>query len=339
VLPRVLSVDPRASETTWGPALAEAVRLLREGRLVAFPTETVYGLGARALDPEAVARIFAAKGRPETHPLIVHVGGAVEARSLVGEWSDRAERLARAFWPGPLTLVVPRGLRIPALVGGGGDSIAVRAPANPVARALLARLAEPVAAPSANRYQSISPTLAEHVVKSLGDRVDLVLDGGACEAGIESTVVDVRGKRARILRPGAVGVEALRAMEPDIESQASVVSRDQVHLSPGMDARHYAPRARLVLAPTRDAAVRLAAQRARHERVGLLVRGPVEAHAAEDVRVLPDEPVAFAASLFAALHSLDDGGTEVIVVEAVPGDEAWCAVADRLTRGAAEGAV
>ncbi len=309
--------------------------MLEAGGLVAFPTETVYGLGASALDARAVLSIFEAKGRPATHPLIAHVTDGAAARALVGGWPERAERLARAFWPGPLTLVVPRGERIPAVVGGGGDSVAVRAPANRVARALLARVAFPIAAPSANRYQSISPTRAEHVVKSLGDRVDLVIDGGACEKGIESTVVDVRGPRARVLRPGALGVEALRAVEPDVETVAAAPEPAEVHLSPGMDARHYAPRARLVLVETRDGAVREARDRARDARVGLVVRGAVDGANAEiDVRRLADDPEAFAASLFATLHALDDAGVDVIVVEAVPPGEAWWAVADRLQRGA-----
>jgi L-threonylcarbamoyladenylate synthase len=332
--PRVLRIDPRASEAAWAPALDEAAAVLQRGGLVAFPTETVYGLGGRALDAGAAARIFAAKGRPETHPLIVHILGADDARALVGEWSARADRFARAFWPGPLTLVVERGERIPAIVGGGGSSIAVRAPASRVARALIARLGEPIAAPSANRYQSISPTLAEHVVKSLGDRVDLVLDGGACDAGIESTVLDVRGERARVLRPGALGVEALRAIAPDVEAAPLVVAGDESRASPGMDARHYAPRARLVLVSGRREAVQAARDEARMRRTGLVARGPAEARDV-DVRVLPDDPVGYAAALFATLHALDDAGAEVIVVEAVPDAESWWAVADRLRRGAA----
>jgi L-threonylcarbamoyladenylate synthase len=327
------------AEAAWSSALDEAVAILRRGELVAFPTETVYGLGGRALDAAAALRIFAAKGRPRTHPLIVHVEGESDARELASHWSERAERLARAFWPGPLTLVVPRGARIPAVVAGGGDSIAVRAPAHPVARALIRRLGEPIAAPSANRYQSISPTLAEHVVKSLGDSVGLVLDGGACDAGIESTVVDVRGTHPRILRPGALGIAALRAIAPDIEGSSAAVPEDVSRASPGMDARHYAPRARVVLVETRDQAVQeaqaLAEARGGGTRVGLVVRGVIAATRTRgdfDVRVLPDEPVAYAAALFATLHALDDAGANAIVVEAVPMAEAWLAVADRLAR-------
>jgi L-threonylcarbamoyladenylate synthase len=316
--------------------IALAVRLLREGKLVAFPTETVYGLGARALDAAAVARVFEAKGRPPSHPLIAHVSGEAAARELAREWSERASRLAKTFWPGPLTLVVPRASHVPAVVAGGGDSIAVRAPAHPVARALIEALGEPIAAPSANRYQTLSPTRAEHVVKSLGDRVDLVLDGGACESGIESTVVDVRGPRARVLRPGALSMAALRAIEPDIEVAEGVVAEDQDRASPGMDPRHYAPRARVVLVESRQAAVAEAVARAGGGLVGLVVRGAVHAElrAAIDVRMLPDSPEGYGAVMFATLHALDDAGVTAIVVEAVPDGEAWWAVADRLKRAA-----
>ncbi|HSN34083.1 MAG TPA: L-threonylcarbamoyladenylate synthase, partial [Ideonella sp.] len=168
------------------PAIAEAAALLRAGELVAFPTETVYGLGGRALDPAALARIFAAKGRPPTHPLIAHVTSPAEAAALSSAWDARAERLAERFWPGPLTLVVPRAPSVPAALSGGKPTVAVRAPAHPVAQALLAALGEPIAAPSANRYQTVSPTTAAHVVRSLGDAIPLVLDGGRCQAGLES---------------------------------------------------------------------------------------------------------------------------------------------------------
>ena len=332
---RVLTVDPVRPD----PAiLAEAARVLREGGLVAFPTETVYGLGARGLDSKAVAKIFAAKGRPTTHPLILHVEGEAQAEAVSGEWSARASLLARAFWPGPLTLVVPRAAHVPAAVAGGegAPSIAVRAPAHPVARALLAAFGEPVAAPSANRYQSLSPTTAEHVRKSLGDAVDLILDGGACAAGIESTVVDVRGASARVLRPGALDVASLRAVLPELvlPSSPSPLAEGASRPSPGMDPRHYAPHAPLVVVEGRAEALRLATLHARSERVGLVVRGPLGAtHASIDVRILPGTPAGYAHALFATLHALDDAGVTRIVVEAVPPGDAWWAVADRLRRG------
>jgi L-threonylcarbamoyladenylate synthase len=321
---RLVAIDPRAPEAA---VLAEAVLVLRRGGLVAFPTETVYGLGGRALDPASIARVFEAKGRPRAHPLIAHVVGEGDARPLAAEWSARASRLARAFWPGPLTLVVPRAPSVPAEVAGGGDSIAVRAPAHPVARALIAALGEPIAAPSANRYQSISPTRAEHVVKSLGDRVDLVLDGGPCAAGIESTVVDVRGDVARVLRPGALSIAALRAVEPGIvAAAASVAAEDAQRPSPGMDPRHYAPRTPLTLVSGSFPAV---------EGAGAILRAPRELPIdPARVRVLGDDPESYAAGLYAALHELDELGLARILVEAPPDGEAWDAVRDRLKRAA-----
>lgn len=337
--PRVVSLDPRAPEEAWRAPLEEACSILRAGGLVAFPTETVYGLGGRALDPEALGKIFDAKGRPRTHPLIAHVVAEAGAKALASDWSERAARLAHTFWPGPMTLVVPRAGHVPPVLTGGGDSVAVRAPGHRIARALIATLGEPIAAPSANRYQSISPTCAAHVVKSLGARVDLVLDGGACEAGIESTVVDVRGERARVLRPGALSVAALRAIEPDLEAADAVASEDAARPSPGMDARHYAPHARVVLAASRSEALAAAREGAAAGTVGLVVRGDVRAAVSVapgvDTRVLPDDPAGYAAALFATLHALDDAGVRLIVLEAVPEGDAWWAVADRLRRASA----
>jgi L-threonylcarbamoyladenylate synthase len=332
-LPRVLVVDAHRPDAR---VVSEAAAALREGRLVALPTETVYGLAARALDPSAVARIFAAKGRPVHHPLIVHVLDEEGARSLAASWPPGASALARAFWPGPLTLVVERAAHLDAAVAGGGDSIALRAPSHAVARAVIAALGEPVAAPSANRYQGLSPTTAAHVVKELGARVDLVLDAGACEAGIESTVVDVRGARARVLRPGALSVAALRGVVPELDAEVTAVGSCAPRASPGMGSRHYAPRARLVLAPSLDAAwARAAELTADGGTTGLVVREALGTTGASVVvRVLPADPDGYAHALFGALHELDDAGVAAIVVHEVPAGEAWWAVADRLHRAA-----
>ena len=333
-MPSLLAVDPRCPET--GP-IALAARVLRAGGLVAFPTETVYGLGALALDERALARVYVAKGRPTHHPLIAHVENDAQARALARAWPEAATRLAMAFWPGALTLVVERAAHVPAAVAGGAESIAVRVPSHPVARALLAELREPLAAPSANRYQGLSPTTAAHVVKELGDRVDLVLDGGPCDAGIESTVVDVRGHPPRVLRPGAVGVEALMAVAPDLHTPHDDPAAGDRRPSPGMDARHYAPRARLLLAPTRDEAVSMARSLAEREGrpVGLIVRTPSEERDSPALleKTLPSEASDYARLLFATLHDLDDAGVYAIVVQAVPDEPAWWAVADRLARG------
>jgi L-threonylcarbamoyladenylate synthase len=312
------------------------VAILRRGGLVAFPTETVYGLGARALDPAALLRVFVAKGRPATHPLIAHVLGREDARALAAEWSDATDHLAAAFWPGPLTLVVPRAAGVPSELTGGGPSVGLRAPSHPVARALLHALGEPIAAPSANRYQTLSPTTAAHVAESLGDRVDMILDGGPCMDGIESTVVEMHPDGPRILRPGALDFPTLAAVEPRLLDVAPVtISSDTAHPAPGMDRRHYAPRATLVLATTREAAVTEALQRAaRGERIGLLLLGPLDSSSPAGgprVRALGPEPRRYAHELFAALHELEDG--DAILVEPVPAGPAWDAIRDRLQRG------
>jgi L-threonylcarbamoyladenylate synthase len=336
-VPRVLAVDPQAPDPA---AIAEAVRVLRAGGLVALPTETVYGLAGRALDEASVARIYAAKSRPAHHPLIAHVLDETRARSLAASWPERATTLARLFWPGPLTLVVDRAPAVPAAVAGGADSIAIRAPSHPVARAVIGELGEPVAAPSANRYQGLSPTTAAHVVKELGDAVDLVLDAGPCDAGIESTVVDVRDDPPRVLRPGAIDVAALRRVLPGIEAHTDSIRGSSPRLSPGMDARHYAPRARLILADTWVEAQRIAYGLAgTGARVGLVTYEKRTTSVREErvlVRTLPRDPAQYARLLYRTLHDLDDAGVDAIVVQGVPGDDAWWAVADRLRRGSTE---
>jgi L-threonylcarbamoyladenylate synthase len=340
---RVLVVNPLAPDAG---VVAEAANVLRQGGLVAIPTETVYGLGARALDERAVARVFAAKGRPAHHPLIAHVTGERQAAELAASWPPHAARLAEAFWPGPLTLVVERAPHVSAAVAGGGDSLAVRAPSHPVAQAVIAALGEPIAAPSANRYQGLSPTKAEHVIRQLGDVVDLVLDAGPCDAGIESTVLDVRHEPPCVLRPGAVGLAALRAVLPEVEARLERVDGAAPRASPGMDMRHYAPRARLLLAQTwgeaRRIAYRFASEGARvgvvvHEGETPLVSSlPDDGDRALIVRTMPREPTQYARALFGTLHDLDDAGVDVIVVQGVPADEAWWAVADRLARAQTE---
>jgi L-threonylcarbamoyladenylate synthase len=336
-VPRVVVVDASAPDEG---VLAEAVRVLRGGGLVAMPTETVYGLAARALDEHALARVYAVKGRPAHHPLIAHVENEEQARALAASWPVRASRLAAAFWPGPLTVVVDRASHVPASVSGGGPSIALRAPAHPVALALLAALGEPVAAPSANRFQGLSPTTAGHVVKQLGDAVDLVLDAGPCEAGIESTVVDLRPSRPRVLRPGALDLAALRSVLPDLDAPAENVRGDEARVSPGMEARHYAPRARLHLSDTWEEARRTAQGLASTgARVGLVTHEPgISLLSLEHVltRSLSGDPAQYARLLYGTLHELDDAGVDHIVVQSVPRDERWWAVSDRLRRGSTE---
>jgi L-threonylcarbamoyladenylate synthase len=333
---RVLVVDARAPDAG---IIAEAAQVLRRGGLVAMPTETVYGLAARALDEHAVARVYAAKGRPSHHPLIAHVANEAQARGLAAAWPARASRLARAFWPGPLTVIVDRAADVPAAVSGGGPSIALRAPSHRVALALLAALGEPLAAPSANRFQGLSPTTARHVVKQLGDAVDLVLDAGPCEAGIESTVIDLRPARARVLRPGALDLAALRGLLPDLETRVESVRGDQPRAAPGMESRHYAPRARLRVADTGEEARRIACHHAgAGEQVGLVTHEPGRPVRVGGVlaRTLPSDPALYARLLYGTLHELDDAGVDLIVVQSVPQEEAWWAVSDRLRRGSTE---
>ena len=337
----------RASASDAG-AIEHAAALIREGRLVAFPTETVYGLGARADDREAVLRIFAAKGRPPTNPLIVHVPDAECARALASAWPEAARALAAAFWPGPLTLVVKRRAGEGAIVDActaGGPTAALRVPSHPIALGLLHAAGVPIAAPSANRSTAISPTTAEHVLKSLGDAVDLVLDGGptgdpaAVSAfGIESTIVDVTRDPAVLLRPGAIPLASLRAHAEVVDRGAQIVAEGERATAPGAQARHYAPSARVVLLGEPSLAEEVEVHRARGERVGVIVRARArapESITGAHVEVLPADPKGYAAALYAALHRLEDARCEVIVIAEVPADAAWLAVRDRLRRAAA----
>jgi L-threonylcarbamoyladenylate synthase len=322
-----------------GPdAIAEAAAVLEAGGLVAFPTETVYGLGARADRAEAVRGIFAAKGRPPTNPLIVHVAGVAAARALAADWPIAAERLALAFWPGPLTLVVSRrpGVVVDE-VTAGGDTVAVRVPSHPVARALLEACRLPIAAPSANRSARISPVTAEHVLKGLDGRIDVVLDGGRTPRGIESTIVDVTRAPAVVLRHGAVPLGAVEGIVAVVDRAAAVTREGERADAPGSQERHYAPKAHVVLAVAGAADAEADARRAAGERVGVIVRGPERpARGAVGLRVaLPEDAPGYAAGLYAALHQLDDAACDAIVVEAVPDDPAWAAVRDRLRRASA----
>lgn len=327
-----LVVDPSSPDPT---RVARAAEVLRGGGLVAFPTETVYGLGARADDAAAVAAIFAAKGRPAWNPLIVHVLDVPAAQGIVRVWPAHAEALARAFWPGPLTLVLPRDpSRVPDAVTGGGDAVAVRAPSHPVARALLAAAGLPVAAPSANRFQQLSPVTADHVMKSLGGRIPMVLDGGRCPHGIESTVVDLTGTTPAVLRFGALSLADLARVVPGITARVGVTEGEGA-ASPGTARRHYAPAAHLVVvARGRGDEAREALRAEGGGPVGLVRYG---GSAADDplARALPEDPAGYGAELYAALHALDDAGAARTVLEAPPDEAGWEAVRDRIRRAEA----
>ena len=314
------------------PVAAEierAVALLGAGELVAFPTETVYGLGADASNPAALARIFAAKGRPRSHPLIVHLSGLAAARDWASELPDAAARLAGAFWPGPLTLVLPRSSRVPDAVTGGQSSVALRVPAHPVARALLAAFGRGIAAPSANRYGRISPTRAADVRAELGDRVAMVLDGGDCTVGLESTIVACLDGRVTLLRPGSIS----RSQVADVVGQVDDPGADAPR-TPGGARSHYAPGTPLsvVEAPRLHEAVEGAL--AEGLRVAVLARSAPMTVSGVAWRRMPTEAPAYGRALYAALRELDAAGAGRILVEAVPDGEAWAAVADRLARAA-----
>lgn len=330
--PRILPINAERPERG---ALEQAAAVLRGGGLVAFPTETVYGLGANALDPVAVARIYSAKGRPPFNPIITHVASVSQARTLVADWPEVADRLAAAFWPGPLTLVLPRHPRVPEIVTAGGPSVAVRLPAHPVARALIEVAELPVAAPSANRSSAVSPTTAEHVAKSLGSRVDLILDAGATQVGIESTVVDLTGERPVVLRPGPIGPGQLADVVGPLGEAAPVAPGTAPRPSPGLLDRHYAPHARVQLFPAHEhqaIAEQLHRAMARNQVVGGLLLS-VDLPGQHMLR-MPAEPAEYARALYAALHQLDDLGCQLVVVESVPPGIFWGGVRDRLIRAA-----
>jgi L-threonylcarbamoyladenylate synthase len=309
-------------------AIARAAEAVRAGGLVAFPTETVYGLGANALNAAAVARIFDAKGRPATNPIIVHVASVNEAKQLVTAWPESAQRLADRFWPGPLTLVLRKAPHVPDLVTANGPTVALRIPAHPVALALLKACNFPLAAPSANRSAELSPTLPEHVLRSLGDRIDLLLDAGPTSGGLESTVLDMTTDPPLLLRPGLVTITELEALLGPIQRDTHP---DQgIARSPGQMPRHYAPRTKLDL--TRDSAPHVSALAAQGLRVGWLTHLDVETPVTVLRILLPADTVSYAAQLYAALHQLDDAGLDRIVVETPPGGDDWLAVHDRLRR-------
>ncbi len=303
--------------STFNDEIKRAAELLRAGRLVAFPTETVYGLGANALDPKAVRRIYEAKGRPSSSPLIVHVTDVAMARTLARHWPPAAQKLAQAFWPGPLTIVVPKVAAIPDEVTGGLDTVGLRVPAHPVALALLKAAAIPIAAPSANRFTQLSPSRAEHVRQSLGDRVDLILDGGPTDVGIESTVISVVGDVPLLLRPGMVSRAQLEAVLGPI-NVAGIVDDGVAHPSPGMHHTHYAPRTTLRIGMPPNA------------ECGYLWH--TEQRAAKQQIHLPPEPAVYAAGLYNALHQLDELALPVIYVEPVPAGDDWDGIRDRLSR-------
>lgn len=310
-----------ASETE----ILQAAQVIRDGGLVAFPTETVYGLGANALDADAVDRIYRAKGRPAHAPLIVHVATVEQARALAAEWPPQADALAAAFWPGPLTLVVRKLAVIPDRVTAGLPTVGLRIPSHPVARALLEAAGVPIAAPSANRFMGVSPTEAAHVRASLGQAADVVLEGGASEVGLESTVLSVVAEPPLLLRLGMIRREQMEAIIGPVmvgvpESQPSGAA----HAAPGMHARHYSPRTPLLVVTEGDPSPEgRCFTLAWRERKG-----------SADLLPMPQDPDGYARELYRALHLADASGASFILVEAPPTGPAWEAIWDRLHRAA-----
>jgi L-threonylcarbamoyladenylate synthase len=321
--------------------LERAADMLRAGGLVAIPTETVYGLAADALDAEAVAGIFRAKGRPSTNPLIVHVSDVAMARALAGGWPPAAEAIAENLWPGPVTVVVPRGPSIPDIVTAGGPTVALRCPDHRLARRLIEKVGRPLAAPSANRSEAVSPTTAAHVLESLGNRIDLILDAGPCGRGIESTVVDCTVEPPRILRPGPLARERLEAVVGTAVAwpDAPIDTAAEPVRSPGQQSKHYAPRTPLDMPA--DPPAHVAALLAAGTRVGWMTQAAAEppvrqlAGSRELVIVpMPADPDDYARLLYATLRALDQRELGRIVVDPVPDTDAWRAIYDRLSRAA-----
>lgn len=338
---RVLAVDSREPESS---VVETAAAIIRRRGLVAFPTETVYGLGADATDAEAVAKIFAAKRRPTTDPLIVHIADASDLDSIATNVSPLARKLAEAFWPGPLTLVLERGERIPAEVSAGLDTVAVRLPAHAVAVALIRAAHTPIAAPSANLFSRPSPTQAKHVSQDLDGRVELILDGGPTAVGLESTVLDLTVDPPAVLRPGGVSIEAIRELIPDVAYAARHVDAGEAVSSPGMLLKHYSPRAEVRLfVGERDAVLERMRQEAAVVTPGQTVGVMATSEDADALAHIPQVVIGsnlneVGHNLFDGLRQLDDLGVEIVLVRAPVREGVGETIWDRLYR-AAEGRV
>jgi L-threonylcarbamoyladenylate synthase len=330
---------------THTPALFEAAvkrvaDLLQAGGVVALPTETVYGLAANALDETAVARIFQIKGRPANNPVIVHVSSIEMAKRCVSDWSANADKLAKAFWPGPLTLVLPRAKAVPDAVTAGGATVGVRWPGHPFMQAVIRRCDFPLAAPSANLSSRVSPTNAGHVRQQLGDKIAVIVDGGQSQVGIESTVLDLTVSPPGLLRPGMIHIQSLAAVCGEVQNtKYKIQNPDSALRSPGLLKKHYSPKARLVVLSWRNDAD-LNSQLLTFNRP--ISTCHIIAHTTipsgeyfAQVSVIPHDAEAFARAIYAELHRCDEAGAEWIVVEAPPETPAWSAIADRLQRAAA----
>ncbi len=332
------AILPTHTPGLFNQAVLQTARLLRSGGVAAVPSETVYGLAANAFSPEAVRGIYRAKGRPSTNPLIVHVATAAMARACASDWPKLAELLARHFWPGPLTLVVPRSSMIPDIVAAGGQTVGLRWPSHAFFQSLIRECGFPLAAPSANPSDQLSPTTAEHVMAGLGERIPLIVDAGPCAVGIESTVVDVTGKRPRILRPGIISADQI-AQATGLIADESTTDPEGALRSPGQLSRHYSPKARLeIWSWDSDAELldRVTRESIHPERLFVLThsRVPTESIPAQ-ISFMPDDPEAFARALYGYLHECDDRSGALVVIEKLPIGSAWDGIRDRIQRASA----
>ena len=327
---------PTHTAELFQSAVERATELLRAGELVALPTETVYGLAANALNAGAVGRVFEVKGRPPENPVIVHVANTEMAQRCASHWPDLADKLARAFWPGPLTIVLPRSREIPDVVTAKGATVGLRWPSHPFMQAVIRACGFPLAAPSANPSGLVSPTNAEHVRKTLGDKIPLIVDGGQAQVGIESTVIDLSVEPPQLLRPGMIHAESLMAVAG--QSIHNPKGASEMLKSPGLLPRHYAPKAKVLIRSWQDETElkRLHAERGmRREQTHIIAHTRIPSDATYGrVSVIPHDPEAFARALYAELHRCDEEGAEWIVIEALPATPEWQAIADRLQRAA-----
>ncbi len=332
--PMTATVLPTYTAGLFQTAVTRAADMLRAGEVVALPTETVYGLAANALDAKAVAKIFAIKGRPAHNPIIVHVANVQLAKRCVTDWPAAAEQLAKSFWPGPLTLVLPKSGAIPDLVTAGGATVGVRWPSHPFIQAVIRECGFPLAAPSANLSNEISPTNAEHVRKQLGDQLNLIVDGGQSQVGIESTVVDLTVLPPHVLRPGMIHEGSLTAVLGNLQPATSNLEASGLR-SPGLLKKHYSPKAKLVILSWANEAELKSRVTAHASRVHVIAHTHIPGGADwGGVSVIPHDAEAFARALYGELHRCDEAGAELIVIEALPETIEWHAIADRLNRAA-----
>jgi L-threonylcarbamoyladenylate synthase len=337
----IAEVLPTHTPALFDAAVKRAVALLQAGHVVALPTETVYGLAANAFDAQAVARIFDVKGRPPHNPIIVHVSDVTMARRCVSDWPEAADRLAASFWPGPLTLVLPRGVSIPDIVTAGGATVGLRWPSHPFIQAVIRECQFPLAAPSANLSNRLSPTNSAHVQESLGHRVELIVDGGQSQIGIESTVLDLTTRPPQVLRPGMIHVESLLAVLGPAGLRSADVRprhRNGPLKSPGQLERHYSPEARLVVLNWHDDAdllAQLSARKLRRSRTHVIAHSRIPSgRDLGGVSVIPHDAEAYGRAIYAELHRCDAAGASCVIVEAPPAGPEWAAIADRLQRAA-----